>query len=408
MVTCFGGNDGSASASTTGGTSPYSYLWSNADNDSLAGNLIAGSYTVTVTDANGCTSTATVLVNEPTMLNIQASANPSTICEGTPVQLTANAGGGTPGYTYDWTPGPLAGQTQNITPTVTTTYTVTVTDANGCSATSPVLVTVNPMPAPVLSANFNSGCAPLCVDFSDLSTIASGTIIGWSWNFGDNATSTQQDPSHCYNTPGNYTVILTVTTSAGCTQTITMANYISVYAMPIAAFGAGPQPTTMVNPEITFTDSSYNASTWFWSFGDLNNSSSTDQNPNFTYSDPECYQVVLTVTSADGCVDTASQIICIGPDVSIYVPNTFTPDDNGLNDEFMPVAIGIDPNEYELWIFDRWGNMIFYSDELDEGWDGRIQGASEICQIDTYVWKIKCKDILNKKYDLIGHVNLIK
>jgi PKD repeat protein len=146
-----------------------------------------------------------------------------------------------------------------------------------------------------------------------------------------------------------------------------MANYIAVYGMPVAAFGASPQPTTILNPTITFTDSSSNAASWLWSFGDVANSSSTDQHPVFTYADPDCYLVILEVTSQDGCVDTASQLVCIGPDVSIYVPNTFTPDGNGNNDVFIPVTIGIDPDEYELWIFDRWGNMIFYSDELDEG-----------------------------------------
>jgi gliding motility-associated-like protein len=75
---------------------------------------------------------------------------------------------------------------------------------------------------------------------------------------------------------------------------------------------------------------------------------------------------------------------------------------------FIPVSLGIDPDEYEMWIFDRWGNMIFYTDDLAQGWDGRVIGGSEICQIDTYIWKIKCKDILGKQHDLIGHVNLIK
>jgi len=409
MVSCFGGNNGSALASATGGTGPYTYLWSNADGDSLAGNLTAGAYSVVVTDANGCTSTASVVVIEPTLLNVQASANPTAVCEGSPVQLTANAGGGTPAYTYVWMPGPTPGQTINITPAVTTTYTVTVADANGCTVSAPVLVTVNPMPVPALSADVTSGCAPLCVTFSDLSTLASGTITAWGWDFGDNTTATQQNPPvHCYNTPGVYTVVLTVTTSAGCTQTITMPGYISVFAMPVADFGAGPQPTTVLNPTITFTDSSTNAAAWLWSFGDILGSSSAQQNPTFSYTDVDCYQVILEVTSVGGCVDTSMQTVCIGPDVSIYVPNTFTPDENGINDMFLPVTFGIDPDQYELWIFDRWGNMIFYSDELNEGWDGRVQGNSDICQVDTYVWKIKCKDLLGKKHDLIGHVNLIK
>ena len=408
-VSCFGGNDGSATASTTGGSSPYVYAWSNGDADSLAGNLIAGIYTVTVTDVFGCTGTSTVTVVEPSMLNIQATATPSSVCEGATVNLNANAGGGTPVYSINWTPGPLSGAAQSVVPAATTSYTATVTDANGCTASSTVLVTVNAAPAPVLTADVTSGCAPLCVDFSDMSTVASGTITGWLWDFGDNTTSTAQNPPmHCYSVPGNYTVVLSVTSSAGCTQTITMANYINVYAIPVAAFSAGPQPATILNPEITFTESSTNATSWLWSFGDLTNASSNAQNPTFTYQEPECYMVTLEVTSADGCQDTASAEVCIDPDVSIYVPNTFTPDGNGLNEEFIPVTIGIDPDKYELWIFDRWGNMIFYTDDLAEGWDGRVQGSSDICQVDTYVWRIKARDITGAQYNLIGHVNLIK
>jgi gliding motility-associated-like protein len=326
------------------------------------------------------------------------------------VQLSATGAGGTPGYTYAWLPGPLAGNTQNIIPAATTTYSVYVVDANGCSDSTTVLVTVNPVPVAILSSDFTAGCAPLCVNFSDVSTIAApGVINSWSWDFGDGSLlSTAQNPNHCYTTPGVYTVILNISTSDGCTSSITMNAYINVYANPVAAFGASPQPTTILNPLITFTDSSLNAATWNWSFGDLTNATSTQQNPTFTYPDPTCYQVVLAVASIEGCVDTTTKEICIGPDVTIYVPNAFTPNDDGVNDFFFPVQIGIDPENYELWIFDRWGNMIFYTDDLAKGWDGRVQGHTEISQIDTYVWKIKALDMLGNKHNLNGKVSIIK
>jgi gliding motility-associated-like protein len=409
-VLCFGGNTGSATASvSSGGTGPFSYLWSNNDNDSLAGNLIAGSYSVTITDVNGCTSTATVLITEPSLLTIQANANPNTICAGQQVALSANAGGGVGGYGYSWTPGPLSGANQNVSPVVTTTYVVTVTDGNGCTASQNVPVTVNPLPVPVTGADVTQGCAPVCVNFSDLSTITSGSITSWAWDFGDGNTSTSQNPSlHCYDSAGVYDVTLVVVSSDGCTQTITMNNYIEVFANPVAAFGAGPQPTTILNPEICFTDSSILAAQWDWNFGDFLNSASTVQNPCFTYNEPDCYLVTLTVTSADGCTDVDTQTVCIGPDVSIYVPNTFTPNGNGLNDIFIPITVGIDPENYELWIFDRWGNLIWYTNDLDEGWDGRVQGHSEIVQQDTYVWKIVSRDMIGNQHNLIGHINVIK
>lgn len=205
-----------------------------------------------------------------------------------------------------------------------------------------------------------------------------------------------------------YTIILTVTTADGCTSTITMNNYINVYANPVAGFIANPQPATMLDPVINFTDTSFNASAWLWSFGDIPGSTSILQNPTFEYAEPDCYQVVLTVTSIDGCIDTAMQNVCIGPDATIYVPNAFTPNDDGTNDLFMPVGSGLDPEKFEMWIFDRWGNMIYYTDDLNKGWDGRVQGASDICQIDTYVWKIKAVDITGTSHNMLGHVNLVK
>jgi large repetitive protein len=408
-LTCFQSSDGNIDIDASGGIQTYTYNWSPAvSTTDIATGIAAGTYVVTVTDASGCTSVVNVTLTEPPQLTVTASANPGVICSGSAVQLNAVAAGGSPVYTYSWTPINQTGATQPVLPATTTTYTVDVTDANGCTASASVTVTVNAMPVAALTANVTSGCVPVCIDFSDLSTVAAPSLItGWSWDFGDQTTSTQQNPQHCYTAPGVYTVTLTVTTGDGCTQTITMQNYIEIYALPVAAFSAGPQPTTILNPVIQFMDSSQSAASWFWSFGD-GTGSSTDQNPSYEYSVPDCYQAVLEVISPDGCIDRDSHLVCIDPDVIIYVPNAFTPDGNGQNDVFIPVTQGIDEDNYELWIFDRWGNMIFYSDDLNEGWDGKVLGGSDICQIDTYVWKIKCRDVLDKKHDLIGRVSLIK
>lgn len=409
-LTCYQSADGAADVDATGGTQGYTYTWSpNVSTSDIGSSLSAGNYSVTVTDASGCTSTVTFAITEPSQLTISASAAPAAVCEGSNVQLSSVPAGGTPGYTVTWNPGALAGTTQNIIPPTTTTYTVDVTDANGCTASATTLVTVNSVPVAALSSDLTSGCAPLCVNFSDVSTInAPGVITSWTWDFGDNNTSTQQNPNHCFNDAGLYNITLTVVTGDGCTNTIVLNSYIEVYANPVAAFAAGPQPTTILNPEISCTDLSVNAASWNWSFGDIANSASTDQNPTFLYTEPNCYQITLEVASADGCTDSSSQVVCIDPDVIIYVPNAFTPTEDGLNDVFIPVTVGVNPDKYEFWVFDRWGNLIFYTDELDEGWDGKVLGSDKLCQIDTYVWKIKCTDVLDKRHDLIGHVNLIR
>ncbi|MEO5642878.1 MAG: PKD domain-containing protein [Bacteroidia bacterium] len=411
-LTCFQSGDGEIITGSTGGVNPYTYAWTapaSSTTDTASG-LPAGSYTLEVTDASGCTSTVTAVVTEPTLVTIGASAAPTAVCAGSGVVLSSTPAGGTPALNVVWTPGSMTGNTQNIIPAATTTYTATVTDANGCTASATTLVTVYPMPAAAFIADVTSGCAQLCVNFADLSAIAApGNIVAWDWDFGDGNTSTSQVTSHCYPLDGVYTVTLTVKSADGCSNTLVLTNYITVFDNPVAAFGSFPQPTTILNPTVSFTDSSsFNVSSWVWSFGDILNSASVLQNPDFTYGTADCFLVLLTVTTPNGCWDTVSHPVCIDPDASIYVPNAFTPDGNGNNELFFPVTIGMDPDQFEMWIYDRWGNLIYYTNDLNDGWDGRVQGHSEISQIDTYVWKINAVDLTGKKHNLLGKVSLIK
>lgn len=405
-LSCFNSNNGTAVVNASGGNGPYSYNWQPnvSVTDSVSG-IPAGNYQVTVVDADGCSSTVTLTVTQPQALILAAAATDSSLCTGQGTQLAAAANGGTPGYTYTWNPGALNGNLQNISPAATTTYTAYVTDTNGCSDSTAITISVDPVPVPLFTADTVSGCAPLCVNFSDAST---GPVSYWNWDFGDGNVSSAQDPSHCYANPGNYTVTLNTATAAGCTGTIVMNNFISVFAIPSAAFVCSPQPATMINPEITFTDGSSGAVTWNWSFGDLQNSYSSLQNPVFQYPDATCYSVVLTVTSANGCSDTAMQEVCIDPEITLYVPNTFTPNGDGSNEYFLPLGTGIEWNTFHMLIYDRWGNLIYETYSISEPWDGRVQGHSEIVQEDVYVWKISVTDIKGGKHNLIGHVNVIK
>ncbi|PHX82726.1 MAG: hypothetical protein CK539_03130 [Flavobacteriales bacterium] len=409
-VTCNALCNASATVLAIGGTGICSYAWSPAGgNTATASNLCAGNYTCTITDANNCFITQPFIITQPTLLTITASALPSFSCTGDTVQLSANAVGGTPNLNVVWMPGTLIGSSQNIIPTTSSTYTATVTDANGCIASTTISVSVYPTPTPQLTASVTSGCSPVCVNFSDSSFIAPPSIINsWFWDFGDGNTSTLQNPSHCYNTAGIYTVYLEVKSANGCINSVTFTNYINVFQIPVADFTASPQPTTILEPTIYFTDNSAGAAFWSWSFGDLNNSTATIQNPSFLYPIENCYDVTLSVQSINGCTDSASMEVCIRPDAILYLPNAFTPNQDGLNELFLPSYIGIDPDRFEMWIFDRWGNLIYFTDDLLRGWDGRVQGKPEICPIGTYVWKINCRGLQDQYFQKIGRVSLIK
>jgi gliding motility-associated-like protein len=409
-VSCFGGSDGAATVNATGGTGAYTYAWNcSPSTTNTATNLPAGSCVVVVTDSAGCTSTVPITITQPTQLAVTATAVPSVVCTGSPILMTATGSGGTPAYSYSWSPLNMTGATQNFAPTTSGPCTITITDANNCVDSTVLMYTVNPNPVAAFVGDTLASCIPLVVNFTDLSTVSAGTIVQWSWDFGDGSTpSTQQNPQHTYYVSGFYTVALTVTTATGCSNTVTMSNYINVYPTPVASFTANPQPTTELNPTIYFTNTSINSNSWNWDFADSANSSSTLQHPVFTYQRAGCFDVVLTATSVNGCFDITVQQICIEPDVAIYIPNAFTPNGDGINDFFFPQGLGLDPANFEIWIFDRWGNLVYNGTDLYKGWDGTVQGHTDLSQQDTFVWKIKVGDVNGGKHTYIGHVNLIR
>jgi gliding motility-associated-like protein len=407
-VSCYNGSDGAASVTATNGLGQYTYAWSpNVSTTNSASQLVAGNYVVVVFDSTGCTATTTVTVTQPVQLTVSAAVNPAAVCAGQPVTLTATPFGGTPGYQAAWAPVNLIGLQPSFTPTTSTPVTLTITDLNGCTATATTSITVNPLPTPQFAGDVLQGCAPHCVNFSELS--GPGNWV-WNWDFGDGNTGTGSgSPNHCYNLPGTYSVQLTLTDAAsGCSTTVSTPNYITVFANPVAGFSFTPNDPSMVNPNVFFSDASTGATAWVWNFGDLLNSSSTQQNPMFTYPDPGCYAITQTVTSTDGCTDIATDSVCVTAEASLFIPNAFTPDGDGINDVFIPLGIGIDATDYQFWIYDRWGNLIFFTDNPQIGWDGKANNGKDIAQIDTYVWRLKYSDVTGTKHNQLGRVSLIK
>jgi gliding motility-associated-like protein len=406
-ITCNGNCNGSANVVAGGGTPGYSYLWMpGGQTTATASGLCAGSYTVTVTDANGCTIASTVTITQPPVLTVNASASPAVVCIGQSSTLTAVGAGGNPNYTYAWAPVNQTGTTVTLTPSTTTIYIVTTTDANGCTASSSITVTVNPLPVVTFVSNPSPavGCAPLCVDF--INNTPNSVNCDWNFSIG---TSNICNPTFCFNTAGTYDVTLTVTDNNGCVNSLLMPAYVIVYPVPVADFSMNPQPTTFLNATIQFTDlSTGSPNQWQWSFGDVLNSSSTIQNPVFTYTDSGSFWVELIVVNQYGCRDTVMKGVRIDPDFTFFAPNAFTPDGNGINDIWYPKGMGVDDDKYQLWIFDRWGNNIFYTDIWTKGWDGKANGGSALVQEDVYIWKVILYDIFGKKHTYIGHVTVVK
>lgn len=220
-ISCNGGNDGSATASASGATGPYTYAWApSGGTNAAATGLGAGTYTCTVTDANGCSNTTTVVLTQPTALTTATSIVDAD-CGNPTGSATAAPSGGTGPYSYAWSPS--GGNAATATGLSGGTYTVVVTDANGCTSSSTASISNIQTVTAGFGASPMSGAIPFNVTFTDNSTNA----VSWQWNFGDNGTSTSQNPTYTYTTGGVYTVTLIVTNASGCSDTA----YITVEAL---------------------------------------------------------------------------------------------------------------------------------------------------------------------------------
>jgi gliding motility-associated-like protein len=401
-------------ATVAGGTAPYTYVWpglaSTGNTAAIIGAATAETYTVDVTDANGCTTTAIITIQPPPAISVSITGQTS-MCPGMSATLCANASGGTGGDTYLWEPGGQTTPCITVTPAATTIYTVTVTDNCGVGTNANGTIRVNPYPDVNFIPDLYQGCIPLCIVFHSTTTVAGGSAESYEWNFGNGDSSNLESPIYCYPASGVYDVTLTVVSDSGCSATLKKPKLITVFPNPVAAFAVSPQPTTILNPTIQFTNEStdsYPIIYWFWNFGDgtVDSLSNTIQDPTHTYLDTGSYCPTLVVMDEHGCVDTATNCLMIDPIFTLYIPSAFTPNGDGMDDTFL--AKGVYVKTFEMDIFDRWGEHLFHSNSLYEGWPGTVNGGSTISQEDVYVYKIIATDWENNAHNYIGKVTLLR
>lgn len=276
-----------------------------------------------------------------------------------------------------------------------------------CSDVDSVDIIVNPTPVLSISSDVNAGCAPITVNFTSTTDQPGGA---YNWNFGNGGTSTSANPSSTYTSYNGgvpYNVTFIYTSPMGCADTIINNGMISIYSQPVAIFSATPQPTDITQPEITFIDQSTGViNNWFWTFG--TGDGSTVQNPTYIYADSGSYYVQLVVVNNNGCVDTTHSIIVIDPILTAYIPNAFSPDGNGRNDEFRIMGTDIQTSGFEMSIFDRWGERVFYTGDLLQGWNGSKGNSGPTLEQGVYVYKVTLLDWKGLSHEYIGHVTLMK
>ena len=255
----------------------------------------------------------------------------------------------------------------------------------------------NPLTVNVVSADIN--CNGQCNAIATANPFGGTSPYTYFWS---NFQTTQTVTGLC---AGAYTVTVADVANDTIISTFTIT---TLYATPTACFIYQLQPATILNP-IQFTDSSiYNISSWLWSFGDPDNGSSFLQNPNYTYTDTGQYIVKLIVTDIHGCTDTTEHSLYITADYFFYAPNGFTPNNDGINDIFIPQTDVIISADYLLIIFDRWGNKIFESNDHKQGWNGKIKNTNMLAQQDVYVWSVNLTDFNHQPHEYTGRVTIVR
>jgi gliding motility-associated-like protein len=279
------------------------------------------------------------------------------------------------------------------------------TSAFGCKDSISKSFNIAPKPLIDIVADPISGCQPLLVTFTNNSTITTGTITQYNFDFGDGNTSTVMSPSNIYQTPNSYIVTIDALSDAGCRDTLVMANPIDVWPKPVAAFSFNPDEPSLLEPAIQFVnESSADATTFNWSITD----GTTHSGPVVDHTlEPGDYVATLIAIAANGCSDTTSQNIHVKLDFFLHAPTAFSPNGDLINDLFGIDGMVSEVQGYTMSIFNRWGEQIFSSSNPIEKWDGRVNGHEP--QSGSYMYLVRYRNIETERWETLhGHLTIIR
>ncbi|HOZ87630.1 MAG TPA: PKD domain-containing protein, partial [Bacteroidia bacterium] len=265
---------------------------------------------------------------------------------------------------------------------------------------------INAMPVAAFASKNNKGCPLLNVKFQNTSSISNGAIVASEWNFGDGpVTENSSNPVHGYNI-GSYNVSLKVISDSGCTALITQPAFVNVYPTPVAGFITYPEEIDENEPLVHVESNASNAAFTSYYINDGTKIIGSKFDHSFKNLEQTKPMVVQIVKNEYGCADTTFQLLKVKPAFVIYIPNTFTPNGDGVNDDFQAKGVGI--AQFNMQIFDRWGHILFETNDINNPWDGRVRGSANPIMQDVYVWKATVRDLFDKPHELEGHVSLLR
>ncbi len=399
-ITCNGFHDGEVTLSAQGGTGAIYYTWDGTFGSFHKTNLSAGVHTTTVTDLNGCVATLQYELQEPEVLEcntiITSDYNGYSVpCPGLlNGEATASANGGVGPYEFIWS----NNETASTNPSLSANDSwVKIYDANNCMSTCSFEVTE----PDIIQCDFNIISDTCQRQIGSIEALPSGGVPGYSttWTYeGQNMNESQIYLEQL--SKGQYA--LTLTDANGCEKLFE----IEVNEIPAANISLNLSPTPFCSDiPITFSvGADKNVMQWNWLFD--NGTASTMAEPTVEFLDEGIHQVELTVVDEHDCPVEEIFEFDLQLDLTLYIPNTFTPNNDGINDVFGAEGLGID--KFEMKIYDRWGEVIFESHDLNEKWTGNFKGGDHYTQIGVYHYVAKVSGTCTETKEVVGDVLLVR
>ncbi len=416
-------------ASGQGGIEPYAINWKSHP-FSGAGPVPVypvdtTEYCFSISDSVSCQSSdSCVIVGVRPKISLSVPER-LLVCSGDSVSIEAEVVGGTGGpYNFMWIneSDTVRYQDSNQTsvlhifPTQESNYIVQVGDGCSPDELDTVKISRHPYPVAFMVTPDSAGCPPFEAQYIATSDIAEF----YAFNVGCDSSFEQIGPSdqyfHEYSDSGTYDVCLYAVSTIGCTTIVEKTDFTTVYPQPDAYFKIAPSALSLTSPEIWITDSSQGGVLYEWDFGDGRllfghpDSILADgqllSGPTHYYQDTGSYTIALTIESEDGCRDSVAKQVHVLQEWTMYLPNAFTPNGDGINDVLYPSSMGVNVSLFKLYILDRWGKLIFESHNIQQGWDGKFLG--KYVQSDVYPWVMTVWDQNNEATVYRGYVTVIR
>lgn len=315
-----------------------------------------------------------------------------------------------PNATFDWnySPGAAAIEAgpvlQGLSFPAPGFYTVeVVVTAEGCERDFETEVEVLFDPSVAFDGGPVSGCPPLPVSFENFSQTE--TSASYTWYFGDGSTSNAPFPNHVYEVPGSYTVTLEMSTAGYCVQELatTQTAMIEVLPVPTAGFSIEPSLVDILEPLVQVEDLSVGAVQHYYNFGD--GGSSTDASGPYVFQGAGAFDVTQTVINEYGCTATAQGQVGVNGTL-FYAPNSFTPNNDGVNDFWRPTSTGL--SAYKCSVYNRWGEVLFSTTDPEEGWYGNVKNGDHYAPNGVYLYEVYLEDQLRIPFTYSGQIQLFR